>query len=104
MSDHRKTGNTGTTDPQTGTTITRVASNTGDTGSVNTRDTESVMDRQAAWIVVYELRVSHGLPNGEDAFGSRFPRATCPPITLRQAIGRHPANLTASCSRVTSAS
>jgi hypothetical protein len=26
------------------------------------------MDRQAAWIVVYELRASHGLPNGEDAF------------------------------------
>lgn len=25
------------------------------------------MDRQAAWIVVYELRASHGLPNGEDA-------------------------------------
>ena len=26
------------------------------------------MERQAAWIVVYELRASHGLPNTEDAF------------------------------------
>jgi len=26
------------------------------------------MDRQTAWIVVYELRAGHGLPNGEDAF------------------------------------
>jgi hypothetical protein len=26
------------------------------------------MDRQAEWIVVYELRANHGLPSGEAAF------------------------------------
>ena len=48
MSDQRKHRKYRDDRPRTGTACTRDASNTGDAGSVNTRDTESVMDRQAA--------------------------------------------------------
>jgi hypothetical protein len=54
--------------PARGPTAPALQVTPGIPGALTPGDTESVMERQAAWIVVYELRASHGLPNTEDAF------------------------------------